>query len=251
MKTLYKFKALVKTKVRNENGIKDVIKKGSTFLTTENYGNTYKKYNRMFEFMGMEEAEVKERKVPVKGNDKNVFPVTISEEMTNAEIEKILSEMGAKFKKKSSKKDLLEAYEVRKEEIKLEEEEKVIEKATNKFKAMVDNRTLEQLIEFEGDLDKATDVKNIDKDVCGEYILEVLEAKQEEAKTKKEGNENGSEGSLNDSDTKAVIPAEDDLEACKEYIINCTTLEQIDALTYENEELVKLIEEKQVEIGNK
>ena len=200
MKTIVKFKALVPTRVRNEAGVKIKVAKGRTFTTNENYADNYKKYTRLFEFIEIIPVEkVKKDKNKVKNSD--AFPVTISEEMTNAEVEKILTKMGAKFKKKDKRENLVKAYETKLEEIEAEKQEKIIEAGTEKFKKMVDNRTIDQLQDFVEDIDKALDVENIDKEACEEYILEVLEKKIEDAKDKKVGDDEGnSEGSLDGAD---------------------------------------------------
>lgn len=199
MKTLVKFKALVPTRVRDENGNKIAVKKDREFTTTDAYATNYRKYKRMFE--EVEIVNVKPKKDKTTAKNSNAFPVAISEETTNKEIEAMLEEMGAKYKKKGKRSDLIKSYEDRLVEM---DEEKLAEiqvEATETFKSMVDNRNIDQLQEMAEDMDKALDVKNIDKEACEEYIIDTLAKKVEEADAKKEGDDEGnSEGTLEGAD---------------------------------------------------
>lgn len=198
-KTIITFKALADTKARDEDGIKVTVKKGKTFTTNEANAKIYRGYKRLFEEVSIEYADEKASKTTPKNSD--AFPVSISNETTNAEIEKLLTEMGAKFKKKWSRKELLEAFDLRQAELEEEVAKDREEKATEKFKAMIDVRTLEQLEDLVNDLDKAVDVEGINKEVCKDYIQEVYEAKLEENEANKdEDDEGNSEGSLIGSD---------------------------------------------------
>lgn len=201
MKTIVTFEALADTRARDEDGVKIVVKKGKTFNTSGSYAKIYRGYKRLFKEVGISYADPKESKTTPKNS--NAFPVAISNETTNAEIEAILTEMGAKFKKKGSRKELLEAFETRQAELNDEGRREREEKATEKFKAMIDNRTLDQLEDLVNDLDEATNVEGINKEVCRDYILEVYEAKKEENETSKEEDEDGnSEGTLDDDEVE-------------------------------------------------
>lgn len=203
MKTIVTFKALANTRARDEDGIKVTVKKGKTFKTTEANASIYRGYKKLFEEVNVEYAQPKKDKNTIKNSD--AFPVTISDEMKNEDIEKLLTKIGAKFKKKGSRKELVKAYnetiEEDKEMIALEKEEK----ATETFKNMIDNRTLDQLEELVDDMEKALSIDGINKKVCKEYITEAydtaLEKKGEEGKADEDGN---SEGSLDGADAGDV-----------------------------------------------
>lgn len=206
MKTIVTFKALVDTRARDEDGMKITAKKGKTFRTTEDTAKIYRGYWRLFEEVSVEYAEPKKDKNTPKNSD--AFPGTITETTTNTQIEEMLVEIGAKFKKKGSRAELLKAYEDRLEELKEENSKDKEEKATEKFKAMIDSRTFDQLEELADDLDKATDVEGINKEVCRAYILEVYEkAVDEKVNAPEDGaedEEGNSEGSLEGADTGEV-----------------------------------------------
>jgi ribosomal protein L20A (L18A) len=208
MKTLYKFKALVATKVRNEEGNKVKVAKGREFTTTEGFAKTYRSYKRMFQELGAVSAEVKEKKTTSKNSD--AFAVTISDDMTNAQIEKVLSDMGAKFKKKDKRANLLKALEERKAELNEEALAKIVEEETAIFCKMVDGKSIDDLQAMADDMDTALDVENIDKDVCEEYITDTLAEKIEEAGAKKDGDEDGnSEGSLDGEGSEGSLDGAD------------------------------------------
>jgi len=203
MKTTVKFKALQSTRVRNAEGKKVKVGKDKTFITTETFAKVYRGYKRLFqEVEVIVSTKPKLDKTTVKNT--NAFPVTISDDMTNAQVEKILSEMGAKFTKKSSRAKLLEAYAKRTAEL---EEDKVadkIEKATEVFKKMVDTRTIDQLeeiIESDTFYTEINEKDGIEIEFAKDYVEKAHEKAVEEATKKTEGDEDGnSEGSLDGAD---------------------------------------------------
>jgi len=197
MKTIVTFKALVDTRARNEDGVKITVKKGKTFKTKDSYAKEYRKYKRLFEEIAIEHKEPRKDINTPKNSD--AFPVTISPNMTNADIEKHLVQIGAKFKKKGSRKELIKAYEQRKADIEEEKKKQKEEKATDSFLKMIDNRTIEQLKDLVNDLEKAVEIKGINKEVCKEYILDTYKEKKKENEDKKEEDDDGnSEGALDE-----------------------------------------------------
>lgn len=198
-KTIITFEALADTRARDEDGLKVTVKKGKTFTTSESTAKIYRGYPRLFKELSINYAEAKLSKTTPRNSD--AFPVTISDDMTNGEIEKILEKMGAKFKKKGARKDLLKAFELRQAELSDEGKREKEEKATDDFKVMIDKKTLEELQNLVLDLDKAVDVEGINKEVCKDYIQEVYEAKKEENEATKEEDEDGnSEGTLSEDE---------------------------------------------------
>lgn len=195
MKTIVTFKALADTKARDESGIKISVKKGKEFTTSESNAKIYRGYKRLFEEVKVELMGAKKDKNTPKNSD--AFPVSISDEMTNWQIEALLESIGAKYKKKDSRANLILAFNARTGELEEEKAKENEQVATDKFKAMIDNRTLEQLEELVNDLDEAVNVDWINKEVCREYILEMYDEKLNENLTSKDGDEEGnSEGTL-------------------------------------------------------
>lgn len=202
MKTIVTFKALVETRARDEDGVKITVKKGKTFKTTEDTAKIYRGYGRLFEEVAVEYAEPKKDKNTPKNSD--AFPGTITENTTNAQIEDMLVEIGAKFKKKGSRAELLKAYDDRLAEMQEENSKDKEEKATEKFKAMIDSRTFDQLEDLADNLDNAVDVEGINKEVCREYILDAYEkAVDKKVSSNDDGEEDedgNSEGTLDGAD---------------------------------------------------
>jgi hypothetical protein len=190
MKTTVKFKALKATKIRNEKGLKQNVGKDKTFITTEKYAELYRKHKRLFE-----EVEIivstKPKVSKVKASNSDAFPVTISDTMTNRQVEAILEEMGAKYTKKSSRAKLLEAYETRLKEIEEEKLSKDLEVVKKDFEVMIDGLTIEALqdhIKDEEFLNKLSK-DGLDIEEAKTFMEEVLEKKLAENEESKKGNE--------------------------------------------------------------
>lgn len=127
--------------------------------------------------------EINGVKVKVKPNEIIEVPYQIAKDLSTSYTEIVIVDPQAeKEKAKESKK---------------------IQKETEKFCKMIDNRTFEQLEEMVNEVEKAVDVDGIDKEICENHIMKIYKEAIEKKKKIVDQTASTANGKIDDPEKEA------------------------------------------------